>query len=499
MANTDIRKRLNYFTGMFLQESDFKAEQKYHVEQQQQQNKLLFTPGIIEPETGLKVTVNTDNKTLTVAPGIAIDQEGHLLIVLGSDSNRTLNASSETEQEVFLVISHQELPTDVSSGGEPTRLFQQPRIELVLVASAPPEDLKIRLAHLTINTGGVVQVHDSHHRKAAGVKVAGGLAGLKVGDNVISNPGSTIDLVSSNVITITGDENSNRITIGENHSSSQNNPHNVTATQVKALPLSGGTVTGDVEIRGNARVRNKSLDVQSTTPGLTGTPGAAFVWNGAGDGSCGLVAKITTSPTATPHPVSAAIAGVSGTRNVHGMFATAPRDTVALLVDGTAQINGRLVPGHTVDTFINASGQRLRTGDVVKLKGTPVVRFRGRDNRIPITEVTLTDRTNDPLVIGIVDCEAMPELEAPDTRTEPEDPSFTEDGGEVYLVTLGTFAHCKVDATEGAIAVGDLLTSSKNPGHAQKATNPKIGTIIGKALEPLAEGTGYIAVFVNIQ
>jgi len=68
-----------------------------------------------------------------------------------------------------------------------------------------------------------------------------------------------------------------------------------------------------------------------------------------------------------------------------------------------------------------------------------------------------------------------------------------------YLVTLGTFAHCKVDATESAIAVGDLLTSSNNPGHAKKATNPQIGSIIGKALEPLNEGTGYIAVFVNIQ
>jgi hypothetical protein len=67
------------------------------------------------------------------------------------------------------------------------------------------------------------------------------------------------------------------------------------------------------------------------------------------------------------------------------------------------------------------------------------------------------------------------------------------------MVTLGCFANCHVDASEGPIRVGDLLTSSANPGHAKKAADPKLGTVIGKALEPLAEGTGYIAVFVNIQ
>lgn len=505
MADADIRKRLNYFTGMFLQEGDFKAEQSYHIEQQRQQNKLLFTSGIIEPETGLTVTVSADRARLTVAPGIALDQEGHVLMVLESDSNRTLTAISESRREVFLVMFYQILPTDIVSDGNPSRLFEQPRLELVPVSENPPEDLQIRLARLTTDASGVVGELNmtATVRKTAGVKVAGGVAGLKVGNDVISNPGSTIDLVSNNTITITkGNNNSSSIIIGEGHSSARNNPHNVTAAQVRALSSSGGTVAGNVEIRGNALVRgnNNQLDVQAATDALTGTPGSAFIWNEALQGF-GLIAKMTPTNSVANPTVSAAIAGVSTRANVHGVYASAPTNTgtPALFVNGTAQINGRLVPGHTVDTFINASSQRLRTGDVVKLKGTPVVRFRGRENRIPITEVTLADQDSDPLVIGIVDCEAMPELDAPDTRTQPEDPTFIEDGGEVYLVTLGTFAHCKVDATREAIAVGDLLTSSKNPGHAQKATNPKIGTIIGKALEPLTEGTGYIAVFVNIQ
>jgi hypothetical protein len=138
-------------------------------------------------------------------------------------------------------------------------------------------------------------------------------------------------------------------------------------------------------------------------------------------------------------------------------------------------------------------------GDVVKLKGTKISRFTGTDNRIPVPEVTLADKPNDNMVIGIVSAEAPPEGDAPDNRVDPEDPSFIENGGELFVITLGTFRYCKVDATDNAIQVGDPLTSSSNPGHAKKAEVTDVGTIIGKALEPLEKGTGSIAVFVNIQ
>ena len=133
------------------------------------------------------------------------------------------------------------------------------------------------------------------------------------------------------------------------------------------------------------------------------------------------------------------------------------------------------------------------------MKGTTIRHFIGVNNKIPVAEVTLVDREDDRRIIGIVDCEATPEQGAPDKRVNPEDPTFIENGGEMLAVTLGAYAHCKVDATEASIEPGDLLTSSSKPGCAKKATDPKIGSIIGKALEALKEGTGYIAVFVNIQ
>ncbi len=71
-------------------------------------------------------------------------------------------------------------------------------------------------------------------------------------------------------------------------------------------------------------------------------------------------------------------------------------------------------------------------------------------------------------------------------------------GQYVSIVTLGAFEAIKVDASYGAIQPGDLLVSSPNPGYAMKGTNPGVGTVIGKALGALAEGTGTIPVLVTL-
>jgi hypothetical protein len=64
------------------------------------------------------------------------------------------------------------------------------------------------------------------------------------------------------------------------------------------------------------------------------------------------------------------------------------------------------------------------------------------------------------------------------------------------LVAMGGTAACKVDATLGNIAVGDLLASASAPGRAMRADNPMPGTIIGKAMEPMPAGQGTIKVLV---
>jgi hypothetical protein len=70
------------------------------------------------------------------------------------------------------------------------------------------------------------------------------------------------------------------------------------------------------------------------------------------------------------------------------------------------------------------------------------------------------------------------------------------------MVTLGAYAHCKVDADIAPIAVGDLLTTSSSRGYAQKLNlkGPiRPGAIIGKALSSLKKGKGKISILVSHQ
>ena len=68
-------------------------------------------------------------------------------------------------------------------------------------------------------------------------------------------------------------------------------------------------------------------------------------------------------------------------------------------------------------------------------------------------------------------------------------------------VALMGRVYCKVDASHGAIEVGDLLTTSSTPGHAMKASDPlqAFGAVIGKALSDLKSGTGLIPVLIALQ
>jgi predicted regulator of Ras-like GTPase activity (Roadblock/LC7/MglB family) len=60
---------------------------------------------------------------------------------------------------------------------------------------------------------------------------------------------------------------------------------------------------------------------------------------------------------------------------------------------------------------------------------------------------------------------------------------------------------CRADASYGAIAPGDLLTSSLTRGHAMRAEPGRraLGSVIGKAMSGLPEGRGLVPVLVALQ
>ena len=74
------------------------------------------------------------------------------------------------------------------------------------------------------------------------------------------------------------------------------------------------------------------------------------------------------------------------------------------------------------------------------------------------------------------------------------------DPGEVPVAIVG-IVPTKVSAENGAVRVGDLLTTSHTPGYAMRCTNRLrcIGATIGKAMEPLKNGKGVIKVLVTLR
>jgi hypothetical protein len=100
-----------------------------------------------------------------------------------------------------------------------------------------------------------------------------------------------------------------------------------------------------------------------------------------------------------------------------------------------------------------------------------------------------------------------PSAKAYDTRvagivsTEPGVSLGTKEGGNPgeALIAVAGKVPCKVDASNGPIHPGDLLTTSGNTGYAMKATHPQIGTVLGKAMGTLESGTGTIEVIVTLQ
>jgi hypothetical protein len=174
-----------------------------------------------------------------------------------------------------------------------------------------------------------------------------------------------------------------------------------------------------------------------------------------------------------------------------------------LRVDGYSIFSGAKT-GYVVDICVNAGPELLETGDVVIVTGAsePVV------GDIPVVAVRKATEAESSRVVGVVDVPFVVEADSQDESESGPKPAGgparlasgtgISPGGYLSVVTLGSFKALKVDASYGAIQPGDLLVSSPNPGYAMKAIDPKLGTIIGKAIGDLEEGIGSIPVLVTL-
>lgn len=177
---------------------------------------------------------------------------------------------------------------------------------------------------------------------------------------------------------------------------------------------------------------------------------------------------------------------------------------VGIKVEGTVYAGGLNVQGdmvasggksgYVVEIALNAGPESLETGDVVEVAGVaePVV------GEIPVPLVRPAREAGSHRVLGVVHC-AYDAAAGRFAAAEGERACRIEPGGHLGVVTLGAYRAVKADATGAAIEPGDLLVSSSLPGHAAPAEGPTPGTLVGKALGPLDEGTGVIPVMVTLQ
>ena len=173
-------------------------------------------------------------------------------------------------------------------------------------------------------------------------------------------------------------------------------------------------------------------------------------------------------------------AGPAALRAVHagdglaGLFGGDVRVTRNLIVEGDVQLAG----ADLAEEFGVTGSLATEPGSVVVLAGGDQVR--------------VSDQPYDRRVAGIV------------SGAGNYRPGIVLDSqpraNRCSLALIGKVC-CKVDADFGAIAVGDLLTTSATPGHAMAALDPAkaFGAVIGKALQPLREGRGLIPILVALQ
>jgi len=155
-------------------------------------------------------------------------------------------------------------------------------------------------------------------------------------------------------------------------------------------------------------------------------------------------------------------------------------------VVGDVNASGTIMGGNIVAKYQDVaewveSSQSLPAGTVVVLDQTK------------FNQVIASSRAYDTRVAGVVS--AQPGI----TLGEKGD-------GKVLVATTGR-VKVRVDATNGPVQVGDLLVTSDIEGVAKKSEPLLLGgvqihrpgTLIGKALEPLARGTGEILVLLSLQ
>ncbi|MGY0459842.1 hypothetical protein ACW14Y_06235 [Kitasatospora sp. cg17-2] len=178
--------------------------------------------------------------------------------------------------------------------------------------------------------------------------------------------------------------------------------------------------------------------------------------------------------------VGAVAAGNTEGAGVCGIGPVAGRFFGDVVVTGDVVVNGdvKLVGADLAEHFTTADQVSVEPGTVMVIDG--------------VDRVRVSESAYDRRVAGVVSG-------AGDYRPGVVLDHQGEAAGRQALALVGK-VYCKADASFGAIEAGDLLTTSPTPGHAMKADDAarSFGAVLGKAMAPLADGTGLLPILVTL-
>jgi Flp pilus assembly pilin Flp len=194
---------------------------------------------------------------------------------------------------------------------------------------------------------------------------------------------------------------------------------------------------------------------------------------------------------------------------------SASGDTIATFENSSAiqmivRANGNVGIGTTSPTEkLHVGGNVKITGDIdvtgnIKAKYQDVAEWVESSQELAAGTVVILDSSKSNQVIAST--QSYDSRVAGVISLKPGLQLGEEGEGRVLVATTGR-VKVKVDAGSGPIQIGDLLVTSDKSGMAMKSLPVEIGgvrihrpgTLIGKALEPLAQGTGEILVLLSLQ
>jgi hypothetical protein len=227
---------------------------------------------------------------------------------------------------------------------------------------------------------------------------------------------------------------------------------------------------GIIDVKG-VKINSSSvniLDVTSTTVAIN-TPGSVSIISASGTTEANtnvvLTGQFTLGGSSTFVASSATTAGTAtnaNNLNVGGLYRSAATAATANTIaarDASGDLYANLFQG-TATSARYADLAEYYTTDREYEPGTVLV-FGGT------AETTTTNTFSDSRLAGVV-------------STAPGYIMNSELAGTRACIALQGRVPCKV---VGQVKKGDMLTTAGIPGHAAKAIDPRVGTIIGKALE----------------